>query len=312
MKRGFFYATALLAVLGFFDFSEAASAATKAWVSGSGQDVAGCGGAGGTPGPCRTFQYAHDNIISPGGEIFVRDPSAYGPLVITKAITVTSQGGVAFSPSITINASAADTVTLEGITIDGLQTGGVGVQVNNAFAVNLVNCVIQNLATAGVQFAPTGPSQFGGYLKLSYSRFTKINGPAVSANLTSMGGQILLDHVSINQTHDGLVGNFNASSIGSGFSISNSAIDQIVGNGVAANSTGTGALGFITNTSMSFLGGSAVTTNGQSVFVGISRSNILGCGTGLNNVAGVINSTNDNMIACLTPTSGTIGQIQYK
>ncbi len=42
-------------------------------VSGKGADTPACGGVG---NPCRTFQYAHDNIVAAGGEIDTLDPAA--------------------------------------------------------------------------------------------------------------------------------------------------------------------------------------------------------------------------------------------
>jgi hypothetical protein len=175
----------LAAQLVIFSLPGVAQAAPKAWVSGSGQDVPGCGGIGVVPGPCRNFQYVHDNIISAGGEILVHDPAGYGPLNITKAMSITNEGGIAFSPSITVNVGAVDSVTIRGITIDGFLTGATGLQITNGLAVNLSNVTIQNFTTTGIQLAPTGPSQFPTSLKIFESRILNINGPAISINISS-------------------------------------------------------------------------------------------------------------------------------
>ena len=66
-----------------------AQTATRAWVSGHGTDEAGCGQ---VPAPCRTPQYAHDNIVAAGGEIDILDPAGYGSITIKKAISIINDG----------------------------------------------------------------------------------------------------------------------------------------------------------------------------------------------------------------------------
>jgi hypothetical protein len=309
MKYRIVYLAAQLAIFGL---PGVAQAAQKAWVSGSGQDVPGCGQIGVAPGPCRNFQYAHDTMSS-GGEILVHDPAGYGPLNITKSISITNEGGVAFSPSITVNAGALDTVTIRGITLDGFLTGATGLQITNALAVNLSNVTIQNFTTTGIQLAPTSPSQYPTALKLFDSRIVNINGPAISINLTSGPAQADLDHVTITSTHDGIVANAGnlPLPVNLGINVSNSKITGLGGNGVSLTSGGTFALAFINNTTMSFIAGTGVLINGPNANAAVSRSYILGCITGLSNTGGTLNSGGDNQIACQTPSVGTIGQVQY-
>src|SRR5271165_2272107 len=77
--------------------SPAHALVTSAWVSGKGKDVAGCGK---VTAPCRTFQYVHDKIIAAGGEIDVLDPAGYGPIAITKALSIVNDGaGTAALPA---------------------------------------------------------------------------------------------------------------------------------------------------------------------------------------------------------------------
>ena len=49
--------------------SPAQALSNRAWVSGHGTDVAGCGA---PTSPCRSLQYVHDNIVGAGGEIDVQ------------------------------------------------------------------------------------------------------------------------------------------------------------------------------------------------------------------------------------------------
>ena len=78
------------------------------------------------PLPCRTLQVAHNNT-NPGGIIQVLDPAGYGPVVITKTITIANDGagistiqpGVAAAPNVTINAATTDNVSIRGFLIEG-------------------------------------------------------------------------------------------------------------------------------------------------------------------------------------------------
>ena len=43
--------------------------------------------------PCKTFQHAHD-VVDAGGEVTAIDSAGFGPINITKAVTITSPDGV--------------------------------------------------------------------------------------------------------------------------------------------------------------------------------------------------------------------------
>src|SRR5579884_1247177 len=125
---------------------------SRAWVSGHGVDQAGCGA---PTSPCRTFQYVHDNVIAAGGEIDVLDPAGYGPVTISKALSIVNDGvGAAgvqavSGDAIVINAGASDVVTLRGLDIDGLGTGSNGVVFNSGAGLTIVNCVVRHFAGGG-------------------------------------------------------------------------------------------------------------------------------------------------------------------
>src|SRR5712692_4199912 len=78
--------------------------------------------------PCRAFQRAHDQTLS-DGEITVLDPGGYGPVTITKSISIVNDGVGEASiqvsqglTGITVNAPSAGYVNLRGITIQGVDT----------------------------------------------------------------------------------------------------------------------------------------------------------------------------------------------
>lgn len=130
----------------------AAALNARTWISGKGSDTAGCGP---IASPCRTLQYAHDQT-SAGGEIDVLDPAGYGALVITKAINVINEGGVAGvlagagGTALTINAGANDKVVLRGLTVEGANVASYGIVFNSGGGLLISNCFVQGfVATSG-------------------------------------------------------------------------------------------------------------------------------------------------------------------
>src|SRR5215472_7009884 len=81
--------------------------AQRLFVSATGSDSNPCTFAS----PCRSFQHAHD-VAAANGEIDVLDPAGYGPVTITKAISIQGHGfsGVTATTgnAININAGASD------------------------------------------------------------------------------------------------------------------------------------------------------------------------------------------------------------
>ena len=72
--------------------------------------------------PCRNFQQAV-NVVDPGGEVTAIDSAGFGPINITKAVTITSPAGVeagiaapaSSSAAIGINAGTSDIINLSGL-----------------------------------------------------------------------------------------------------------------------------------------------------------------------------------------------------
>src|SRR5215470_11754936 len=72
--------------------------------------------------PCRTLSQAISQTNA-GGELVILDSAGYGPVTITKSISITAPAGVyagisVFSGNgITVNIQSSDTVTLRGLTV---------------------------------------------------------------------------------------------------------------------------------------------------------------------------------------------------
>jgi hypothetical protein len=110
--------------------------------------------------PCKTFQHAHD-VVDAGGEVTAIDSAGFGPINITKAVTITSPDGVeagivpvAGGDGIDINAGANDAVTLHGLTIDGGGVGTYGIVFNSGKSLTIENCIARNLVD-GLHFVST-------------------------------------------------------------------------------------------------------------------------------------------------------------
>jgi hypothetical protein len=130
--------------------------AIRTWVSGTGNDDQACS----RTAPCRTFAAAHAKTAG-DGIINCLDPGGFGPLTITKSITIdcqNTQAGVlaAGQNGITIDA-AGIVVRLRGLSIDGVGTGLVGVNFTQGARLYIEKCKIfgfQAGIAQGVRFVP--------------------------------------------------------------------------------------------------------------------------------------------------------------
>ena len=130
----------------------------RTFVSAAGSDSNPCSFAA----PCRHFQAAV-NATSAGGEVDALDPAGYGPIIISRAVTIEGQGWSyiappANSPAITINAvGATDKISIHGVSLNGVGITGstTGIQFNSGGSLKVRDCVIQNFSGDGIDFKPT-------------------------------------------------------------------------------------------------------------------------------------------------------------
>jgi hypothetical protein len=149
-----FTALATTLTLGLsLSFSYAAGSSPVAWVSKQfGNDVSGCGP---VTSPCKTFQFAHDQVVAPGGTINVRDAGGYGRLVIKNAISIINESGVvagvfgASGDAIKIQAGATDDILIKGVILDGGGVGNNGINLTSARSLFVVNCTIRGFGAVG-------------------------------------------------------------------------------------------------------------------------------------------------------------------
>jgi hypothetical protein len=140
----------------------AAQAQSRTWVSGTGNDGNPCS----RTQPCLTFNIAFGKTAA-GGEIDCLDAGAYGPVTITKSITISCEAGTAgmlasFTFGVTVNVASTDVVYLRGLDMFGNVTGIAGINFIGAGVLHVEHCVIHDFnggTAAGINFAPTGPSR---------------------------------------------------------------------------------------------------------------------------------------------------------
>src|SRR5216684_3572308 len=139
-----------LAVLALGFTSMANAQASRTWVSGVGDDANPCS----RTAPCKTFAGAISKTAT-GGIIVCLDPGGFGTLTITKSITIDCTetfGGVLAAGTNGINVNGAGVVAiLRGLSIEGVGTGLIGVNITQAAAVHVEKCKIFGFATGTAQ-----------------------------------------------------------------------------------------------------------------------------------------------------------------
>jgi len=136
-----------------------ATTMNRVWVSGTGNDVAGCGA---IASPCATFTGALTSVAA-GGEIDCLSPGDFGNVVISKPVSIVcdgvSNGGIinnTGNDAVTINVPSGAVVYLSGLDINGLSgAGAYGVNVETGATVYIVHSTIRGFSQAGVWLEST-------------------------------------------------------------------------------------------------------------------------------------------------------------
>jgi hypothetical protein len=139
--------------------ASAQAQATRTWVSGVGDDANPCS----RTAPCKTFAGAISKTAA-GGEIDALDPSGFGAVTITKAITIDGGEGqigsvlVAGTNGITISAGASDVVSLRNLSINGAIPASPGINGINFLSggvLHIEHCVIFGFSNNGINVQPS-------------------------------------------------------------------------------------------------------------------------------------------------------------
>jgi hypothetical protein len=188
MKPVAFLATMMIAFAAALSSSPADAQNVRSFVSAAaGSDGNACT----RSAPCRTFAGAITKTNA-GGEISTLDPGGYGPVTITKAISIVGGFGEAGvlvpsgSTAITVSAGAGDVINLRGLVIEGAGLGSIGIRFLSGGALNIQKCVIRNLLDGGIFFTPSSNS----YLYVTDTLISDVtsNSISVGAGAVLVGG----------------------------------------------------------------------------------------------------------------------------
>ena len=210
--------------------ADAAATVQRTFVASTGNDANPCSLAQ----PCRGFARAISQT-SASGEVIVLDSAGYGPVTITKSVSLIAPAGIhagitVFSgDGITVNVPNG-VVVLRGLTISG-QGGANGIFLLAASRLRIENCVISNMGMNGVLFSATA------------SELIVIDTIVRDNGASGIGGDsnafVVLDHV--RSEHNGTHGFYMATYVGGqgSASISDSVFALNGSNGIWVGATDT-------------------------------------------------------------------------
>ena len=223
-----------IATFMFATVSIAQAQASRTWVSGVGDDVNPCS----RTAPCKTWAGAISKTAA-CGEIDALDPGGYGAVTITKSITLDGTGTFAsilasLTTGIIINAASTDVVTIRGISINGFCNGIRGMNILQAKAVNVEDCVIFRFANEGILVNESGDMRLN--VRNTVIRDNVGDGIATVTSSATLKIRTTLEHVS-------LIGNGHGLHARSGSLVTarNSVFSNNINNGIFADAVATNA-----------------------------------------------------------------------
>jgi len=191
-----------------------AHAQTRTWVSGVGDDFNPCS----RTAPCKTFSGAISKTAA-GGIINCIDPGGFGTVTITKSIEIdclnTKAGMLASGVNgVSVNA-AGITVVLRGLSIEGIGTGLIGVNILAAAAVHIEKSTIRGFrggSAVGVRVATTAGNPL---VTITDSNITDngtaaAGGGVLGSSVAPSLALITLNNVRLSNNFQGVANNLNS------------------------------------------------------------------------------------------------------
>jgi hypothetical protein len=176
------------------------------WVSGVGDDTNPCS----RTAPCKSFAGAFAKVAT-GGEIAALDLGTFGPVTITKPVSIRGDGFISgvvvngFNAIVIQVPNATDTVILRGLDIEGLGTSPNGILVTQGGNVFVEDSTINNFTTAGINFATSAD---GSSLHVRNTLIRNNGGLGVGGGIligSFAAATADLDRVQLNHNWSGLV-----------------------------------------------------------------------------------------------------------
>ena len=139
---------AMVGLIFSFALFTTAQAQVRVFVSGLGSDANPCS----RTAPCRTFQQAH-NVVTPKGEVVALDSAGYGPITITKSVTISGEGVYAgitvFGGSGILIATPGITVNLRSLQLEA-ESAFFGIHVTDVGTLHIEDCVVSGFSLMGI------------------------------------------------------------------------------------------------------------------------------------------------------------------
>jgi hypothetical protein len=257
--------------------------------------------------PCKTFQYAVDNVAV-GGEVTAIDSAGFGPIIISQSVTISSPAGVEASiaptangTSIEINAGSNGLVALRGLTLEGAATGRSGVIFNSGSGLEITNCVIRNFTDTGVFVDTSGGLT---YTNLLIANSHISGNPTAGINIQPSGALInaTMDHVTVFNNGYGIYLGGNPSGASVIAAISNSTVTQSYSAGITGVSLdGVGQTNVMIRDTEIFNGqnpqggtGIGISVSGLNTVFTLSRVAAFFNDTGVSITSGIVKTANNN------------------
>jgi hypothetical protein len=260
--------------------------ATRTWVSGVGDDANPCS----RTAPCKTFAGAISKTAA-GGIIDALDPAGYGAVTITKSIQIESVGNVASAlvagtNGIVINAGATDTVSLRGLSINGIGTGLNGIRLLRAGKLIVENTNVDGFTQNGIDLESSVNTQ----VSLRNVTVTGSGNAGVWVFPSAGTTNVELDNVNLSQGKYGLY------VVSGRASMKNSVASANSSYGVCASSNGTLVRIGVDDSLVSDNAGVGIRSVGAQSSIYVSRTSVTGNATGLVPATGALVSYGNNRI----------------
>jgi hypothetical protein len=297
-----------VALASWFTAGSAVAQNFHSWVSSTGGGTA-CTRAS----PCANFSAAQASVFA-GGVISILDQGGNDSFIVTvtKSLTIRAEGvdgGATSIPGsgfwITINANAADVVTLEGLRFNG---AGGGIVFNSGGQLHVSGCVITNsngAGNTGIRFSPNSASRLSVTDTAIYNVGSGTGGGIVINPQSGGSAQVALERVTINGNAFGIAADGSNSTGGINMTIADSMVANNSQDGIIAVTPSGGApIGVVVTNTKSVNNAFGIRSIGPNVTVRAESSKIIGNSTGLSfSGGGALLTAGNNMVR----TNGTDG-----
>jgi hypothetical protein len=264
-----------------------------AYVSNTGSNTGDCS----TPATaCQSFAYALSQIEN-YGEIDCVNTGAYLYIfTITQSVTIDCAGTVGRTGGvITINGPGI-VVRLRNLSLDANGFGQFGVDVKNAAALYVENCVITNYNAAnfsmapyiGINFAPSANAQLfvsNSIIGNNGNSATSLSGGIYINPASGMTATVLINRSEINGNFFGIVGDGRTGGIIKG-TIKDSVVSGNTENGVTAISSGSSILFVLDQTDVSANAAAGLFASGSGAGILARNTTVFDNGIGLDAASG--------------------------